>query len=358
MPEGIEIATYRPEFLEQTLTLQERLWSSDRTASGRYLAWKYELNPDGGDGLILVALHGGEVVAMRGFMGARWRFGGDASAFAVPAAGDTVVSRAFEGRGLFSALTEAARHIYRRRGVRILMNTSASAAVFLRSRRLGWRSPGPYCVLRRRADRRAGEDGAIRGAEILPRLGPIGGQILPDGCVLDVRDDPLPAEMAALTASLPADGRLRRVRDRAYFAWRYQSPLSAYRFLMARRDDALDSFLVLRRHLADKSPNLEIADWAVPSEARLVELVAALADAMPEASLAIWANSLSEPARDRLRLCGFESAAPLRSDRGFVRSLLLVSTDDSASAKEFELAGRSLLAYETWDFRLIDSDGA
>lgn len=358
MPEGIEIAPYRPEFHEQILTLQERLWSADPNTNRRYLEWKYELNPDRPDGLIVVALRGGEVVAMRGFMGARWRFGADAPAFAIPAAGDTVIAEAFEGRGLFNALNEAARVLYRQRGIRFLMNTSASAPVLLQSRRAGWRSPGPYLVLRRRADRLAGANGLMRGAEILARLDSVGGRRLSDECALGVREAPLPHEMAALMPSLPADGRLRRVRDHSYFAWRYRSPLSTYRFIVAHRDEALNAFVVLRRPLADESPSLEIADWAAPSELRLVDLLAALAEAVPGASLAIWANSLSAGVQGQLAERGFQPTVAARPSSSFTRSLLLMSTNEAAAADDYVVGGRSLLTYETWDFRLIDSDGA
>jgi GNAT superfamily N-acetyltransferase len=358
MPEGIEIAAYRPEFRAQVVALQERLWSPDPDTNRRYLAWKYDQNPDSADGLIVLALSAGEVVGMRGFMGARWRLGPGPATIPIPAAGDTVVARAFEGRGLLNALNDAARDVYRRRGVRFIMSTSASPPVFLRSRRAGWHSPGPYLTLRRRALRDAGGGRDISSAEILNGLQSMAGQRLSHGSVLRVHAQPLPDEMEGLVASLPPDDRLRRVRNRAYFAWRYRSPLSAYRVLAAYRNEALEAFLVLRRSLAEGSPRVEIADWGASSEDRLCDLLAVLAEATPETALVTWANSLSEPVRRNLQRLGFESVVAARHVRGFARSLLLVATDDAVSPHGYAIAGRSLLTYESWDFRLIDSDGA
>ena len=53
-----------------------------------------------------------------------------------------------------------------------------------------------------------------------------------------------PRAMAELAERIGYDGRIRHVRDEQYFSWRFQNPLSEYRFLFWD-NGRLDGYLVL-----------------------------------------------------------------------------------------------------------------
>ncbi len=72
-----ELLKYRPELKEQILKLQTHLWSlwsPDLALNRAYFEWKYDQNPYIDQPLIYVALCNGEVVGMRGLMGAACSF--------------------------------------------------------------------------------------------------------------------------------------------------------------------------------------------------------------------------------------------------------------------------------------------
>jgi len=68
-----EILKYRPEFKEHLLELQTHLWSPDLALNRAYFEWKYDHNPYINPPLIYIALYNGQVVGMRGLMGAAWQ---------------------------------------------------------------------------------------------------------------------------------------------------------------------------------------------------------------------------------------------------------------------------------------------
>ena len=76
--------------------------------------------------------------------------------------------------------------------------------------------------------------------------------------------------MAELAERIGYDGRIRHVRDEQYFSWRFQNPLSEYRFLFWD-NGRLDGYLVLYRKVYPPG-NDELAyivDWDAINETRV-----------------------------------------------------------------------------------------
>jgi hypothetical protein len=160
--------------------------------------------------------------------------------------------------------------------------------------------------------------------------------------------------MADLVARLPWDGRLRHVRDAAYFAWRFRNPLSHYRFLYAG-DAALKGYLVLHRFEFGRLDHgwVCIADWEAEDDGvRAALLDAALAAGLRRART--WTASASEPVRALLRERGFQErpagGIATRNDGPLVRRL-----DGTAAQDRWMLDGRDVLDIASWDLRMLQS---
>lgn len=131
--------------VEGVLDVQGRLQTPSRQTRRDYLLWKYGANPDRSNSHIVIARSENQVVGMRGYMGQRWTVGSDRTV-SIPLAGDTVVVREHEGRGLLQLMNRVAAAECRRRGNPFMMNIGAGPAVYLQSRRSGWREIEPMRI--------------------------------------------------------------------------------------------------------------------------------------------------------------------------------------------------------------------
>ena len=351
-PTGYTFTGYRPELRAQVLDLQTYLWSPDRAVNAAYFEWKYERNPYLREPLIHLACRDGEVVAMRGFFGARWEAGRPGRAVDAPCAGDLVVAPAHRRRGLVPRLMMFAHADLATRGHALAFNLSAGRATFLASLRTGWRTTTSLEPLERRVGA-VHEPGLLGSAgDPFATLDAAGGSV--SGAV-ELAATPRPGAMAALVARRPSDGRVRHVRDARYFAWRFGNPLSRYRFLYWY-DRRLEGYLVLRAALARERP-VSLVDW----EGDSVRVRAALLEAALEwgrfPNMRAWGAMLDGPERDLLERHGFRP--PVRSpDRPPSHaSTVLVRSFGATGLGAWTLAGRRLLHLASWDLRLIYSDG-
>jgi hypothetical protein len=124
-------------------------------------------------------------------------------------------------------------------------------------------------------------------------LDALGGEVaVGAGTRVRITGDARGADMASLIDRLPYDGRIRHVRDEAYFSWRLGDPLSEYRFLYVG-DDLLRGHLVLKCRGAGRrtSSSVYIVDCeAVDANVRGALLEAAAeSGAFPE--LTIWSTA-------------------------------------------------------------------
>ena len=162
--------------------------------------------------------------------------------------------------------------------------------------------------------------------------------------------EPRPREMAELVARLPWDGRIRHVRDAAFFAWRFRNPLSEYRFLYAG-DGLLKGYLVLQRYLFDRFDRgwVSIADWEAEDDSVRAALLDAALDAGRFRLIQTWTAGASDPVRVLLREHGFQDQAvggiATRNDGLLVRRL--------GGQGNWILGGRDLLDIASWDLRML-----
>jgi len=369
------IARYAPRFKDQIAELQTHLWSGDLAANRAYFEWKYERNPYLPEPLVHLALAEGRVVAMRGLCGAQWEAGGVPEPLDWPCATDLVVEPGHRNQGLFAKLSRAALDDLAARGREYVLSLSALHETRLLSLATGWRGVGSmapagrlrwHAPLARRvrhtlarlplAWHLAGAQpfGAPAG-RAFARLDRIGRRPACGGGVVGVARAPRAEAMAELVARLGHDGRVRHVRDAAFFAWRYANPLQEYRFLFLD-GTRLEGYLVLQRYRSDYGNRLRVnlVDWEASAPAVGAALLAtAIAGAAPP-ELAAWTATLPPERAALLQQQGFSPIDGHLTRRG-LPGVLIRAVRDATPGSDWRLAGRSLLDLRHWDVRMVDS---
>jgi len=374
--EHIDIVRYRPEHADAVAGLHAHVSSADPALTAAYLTWKYRRNPYLSEPHIYLAMKNGAPVGMRGFYGARWQIGSDASRI-IPCASDLLIAPAHRNRGLFARISRKAEEVLSSEGYPCLFSLSASPVTRVGSLALGWkvaaalgelRREAPIAVLKRRSKRRIkstlqdlfGAHTASRiaaRAKVPPRRASAFAQLdridrdRVTGCVAlrTLRAD----AMARLIARLPRDARLRHLRDDSYFAWRYDDPLSDHRFIYCG-GDVLEGYMVLRIPRNGGGREIKIVDWEGSERAVTHALLDhALRGRFPVVTAA--ALGLDQDKKDGLQRHGFlpraegKSGIAAQGHHILVRSL----TRDGNAWPQTRL---SVLDCATWDFRLVYSD--
>jgi len=367
-----EIVRYRPEHKGRVAALQAHLWSRDAARTTRYLEWKYEQNPYAKEPDIYLALAGDAAVGMRGFYGARWESGQAASRrqWSVPVADDFVIAPEHRNHGLATLIMRTALEDLTRRGHGYLFNLSGSQVTVLGSLAMGWKSAGPLepigwagssptwrvrAVLHRtpllwrlaesRLLRTVGEREPFRlldRAASRRRAGSVA-----------IEREPRADAMSELVERLGHDGRIRHVRDREFFAWRFRNPLRLYRYLYSG-GERLDGYLVLRAPdpASGEPRRVAIVDLETASASVRAELLEAAMGAGEFRELFTWAAGLPPDARAWLASHGFEPVDRHLRAHG-CPCILTKQLATQVANGPWRLGDNRLTDLAAWDLRMI-----
>jgi GNAT superfamily N-acetyltransferase len=353
-----EVVKYRTEFKDQVAELQKNLWSFDAALNTAYLEWKYECNPYQPEPLIYLALLAGQVVGMRGLFGAKWQVGHSGQVFG-SCAGDLVIDPEHRKRGLFKLIMAAALEDLAHRGHPYVFNLSGGSKpeTYFSSLATGWRGIGSFQPMQwinpnGFLDPASGE--RRHPMEFLDRNGEAPGG--PLGVSVKIERTPRSKAMAELVEGIESDGRLRHIRDERYFAWRFQNPLSVYRFLYWE-DIQLQGYLVLRTSFDAEWAFIEIVDWEARNAQVRADLLRAAIEWGRFDGLTIWSATLPVEAKTLLQNAGFEPLEQDESLEGPRPTVLIRAVRDDVLPEDWVLDGISLLDLNNWDLRMIYSDG-
>jgi hypothetical protein len=350
-----EIVPYDERHRGAVLRLRTLFRSVAPAWNDAHFRWQQEENPCFEGPWIQLALRRGEVVAMRVLQHALWEVGDAGAPLRAPCFAGTAIDPAHRRKGLFGRLTRASEADLARRGVGWAFNLSAGAATHVSSLAEGWRGVGSLRTVRR-AQSVGGERVrdrvrryAVRAARLAERPGP----------GVRVEDEARPEAMAALAAACRRPGRLRRLRDAAYFRWRFRDPSSRYRFVVVERNGGLAGFVALHRPAPPiPAGGLSLADWECGDGLSWDDLLGAAVGYAERVQkpLGTWSAAWPEPAQQALRRLGFEDD-PEPGPLARSRPTLLVRRLGAARDREpWLLHGVRLDALEAWDPRMTDSD--
>lgn len=374
-----ELVCYEPQLKRQVIELQTHLWSPSTALNTSYFEWKYERNPCIDVPLIYLAMHDGKAVGMRGFFGTEWEGGVPTQKFSALYADDLVVALEHRNCGLIPKIMTAAFKDLAKLKYQYALNLSAGPMTILSSIATGWRNVGsmqPMCQRSRRAAIQSGRDRLVARLPFLSReISEIVRQwsekerwSLADIDVDRVRyqlrnlpwihfeDAPRCVDMAELVERIGGGGRIRHVRNREYFDWRFKNPLSTYRFLFWEKMH-LEGYLVLQEYtsaFADKEV-LNIVDWEASSVAVQAELLQAAMKLTADKRSIIWSVSLPLPTKTVLEKSGFRLERQPQSATQHRPSLLIRAIRDEELDEDWLFAGERLLDMKSWDLRMLYS---
>lgn len=366
-----EVLRYRPAHKSQVAKLQVHLWSSDPRRASQYLEWKYEENPYAKEPVIYLAYQGSDLVGMRGFYQSKWEIGTPLETHSILVADDAVIVPSHRNRSLSTLIMRAAFEDLAKSGHEYVLNLSGSPVTVVSSLAMGWKSAGPLEPI----SLETGLNLARQGRRLLKRTA--FGRKYAESSLLRSRAkrDPFnqldrlssrqksgsisigcearPDAMAELVSRLGHDGRIRHVRDREFFAWRFRNPLSIYRFLYCGTS-RLDGYLVLKcQHPTTPNPSkVRVVDLEGTSAAVRAALLDAAIDLGRFQELYAWAATLPAETRNHLSGRGFKPTDLESRARG-CPCVLVKAVSPQRGAGKWTLGNRRLTDLADWDMRML-----
>jgi GNAT superfamily N-acetyltransferase len=373
-----EVVLYQPDLKDQVLELQTHLWSPSLALNRNYFEWKFERNPYMDKPLIYLAMLDGRAVGMRSFFDVKWEVGRPAQTFTCLYADDAVVTPSHRNHGVMPRIMTTALSDLANSSYDYVFNLSAGSMMFLTSISMGWRSAGGVQPMRRRTWQAAVPDRLHQVMKRLPTIfrkvdafasgrstrGPRTLTAMNEGRVgqsakavpgLSLQNVPRCSEMAELVERIGGSGRIRHVRDREYFDWRLQNPLSRYRFLFWDTD-RLEGYLVLQEYTSEFALRniVNIVDWEAGNSAIKAELLSAALKLVRDRNVNIWSATLTPETiellvRNRFQ---FETSPPgiLQQCPG----ILARATGDQKESS-WLLGGLRVTDPANWDLRMLYS---
>jgi hypothetical protein len=162
--------------------------------------------------------------------------------------------------------------------------------------------------------------------------------------------------MARLVKRLGNDGRIRHVRDETYFAWRFKSPLSRYRFLFWE-DGGLNGYLVLQDYVSEYMPRtrVNIVDWEAMNATICTELLRAAISWCDFPVMEVWSATMDSDKKILLRESGFKPMDLGKGMRDHQFCLLVRPVQKVIKESNWSIANVQLLDMANWDVRMIFS---
>lgn len=366
---------YTPDLLEQVCVLQKRIWGSSIELNAAYLQWKYLHNPYIPEPLIYLALFGGRVVGMRAMFGTCWEAGDYSDKFVLPCAADTFIEPTHRDRGLFQDLTGFLMSDLKEQGYKHVINLSPSSYNYVVSvLTMGWRPMGSSEVLTRkipsnfvvakliestsrfRIARKVRKVSRALGVKIrtvarINAFAHLDHNAETQGHPVSLAREAKPGPMAELIQRHGGDGRIRHVRDRTFFSWRFGNPRGNYRFLYWGEED-LRGYMILQNTVGQGHVN--IVDWEGSSPEVRSDLLKAALTWGHFRNVRTWGTTLSEPVIEVLQQAGFTAAGNTKGSSHRDGQFLLKSLGRHDTSDIHN--GRQLFEPGHWDLRMIYSD--
>ncbi|MGI8478992.1 MAG: hypothetical protein ACR2M2_03920, partial [Gaiellaceae bacterium] len=336
-------------------------------------------NPYLPEPILFVALDvNGGVVGTRGFHGTQWHTPDEK--VVIPCAEDFTIAADHQNTGLATAIMRFALEDLEQRGYEYVMSASGGQVTVLHSLAMGWKSLGAMEPVARLAWGERARHGihqrslqAVRrlwrpgrrsrtfsrrlyggGKTSFGRLDRVPRKPAADPrAAIVVSASPDPAALADVAGRRPFDGRIRHVRDPAFFEWRFENPSREYRFLLYELDGRLEGFMAIARYHSYHPPTLpfHIVDWEGSShEVRADLLEFAVAHGGFDGFRA-WTSSLPDESKALLAGADFRPVELELRARGMPCVLL----KKLGASGDRSIGGVPAIAPAHWDIRLIDS---
>lgn len=374
-----EFVRYQPGHKSEVMELFAQLWPPDKELNSAYFDWKYCRNPYVSDPLIFVALHRREVVCVFCWLPGMYRAGDREQRYLCVAGSDAVTRQDHRRRGLHDMLKNTS--IEQLEAESYQFEISMSNNEHSRGSALKWGAMVTELTVMQRVPSR--DTGRLRRiVRTLPVLSTICRRFNEDASrwrptmdesrpfqVLDrnyegtdhfgrshtvLEERPRPREMALLAGLHSRTGRIGQVRDERFYAWRYENPFSAYRFLFWEKT-GLQGYLVLRQPAQGRSNAAFVVDWEAAGTGVFREMLDVVIRYGGFGSIGIWSVGIDADLMKVLTRCGFRPTGKTTSSGGTCFCPSIVARP-FRGADEWRMAGRDVREISNWDLRPIYSD--
>ncbi len=370
-----KLQMYTPDLWQEICRIHRCLGGRVAVVPPVFLDWKYLRNPFLDQPLIYLALYGRRVVGMRAVFGTCWEAGDCSQKVVLPVFSDTGIVSEHRDRGLYAELSGYAMDDLRARGFSHVLSFTPNASNYVVSvMTMGWRPLGSqesmtrgapssavtavqasHSGSRQKMKERIREVSIIAGRQLKAALrinafAELEKNVRAGKSFLSVSRTPRPLAMAKLVSQIGGDARLRHVRDRAYFSWRFDNPRFCYRFIFWGRAE-LDGYMILQNTPGRRQVN--IIDWEGRNEQVRTDLLEAVIRLGRFRAMSTWGATLSDSRIETLRNNGFSStgASCGHAERFMIRPLV-------PDARENCILGCNPLEQKNWSLRMMYSDGA
>lgn len=286
----LRIIEFEDRHLDDLCRLQTLHWNGDISVNRRYFQWKYRAGPASTASRLYLAVSDDRVVGMRGYYPSRWILEPGGEPKVVLTAADLVVHPDFRQMGVSRALLDWSHRDIPRYLSPFLMNLSASKVNRVELLASGWRSLGRFSVWNR-IPRLAGPLRRV-GVTVGRGFDRLDAAKRPVGSALETK--PRSAPMASLAARAPR-AQIQLKRDEAFFLWRFENPMSEYRFLFLGEGE-LNAYLVVQCWRDHDHEWVNLIDYACVDPSHLAPLVSTVVGACGMHCLRVW-----EPGTEALR---------------------------------------------------------
>jgi hypothetical protein len=301
-------------------------------------------------------------------IGAKWQIGIPGQSFLGLCVGDSVIAPEHRRSGLFTRITRIALNDLDKMGYTYVFNLSASPVTLHASLAMGWRSVGDLQTMHWKAGQGANSSRMLSYAAKFSMLfsakksNPFHlmdknsmkrqGKVSP---YVFVEQTPQPEAMAELVKRTVSDERIRHVRDKEYFSWRFNNPLSRYRFL-SWQDTRMEGYLILQTKSENNRLRVNIVDWEAANLQVQSDLLQAALRLGNFDVLSIRTATLPDAVKMLLKKNGFH-LSEAKSIEQYRPTVLVRPVRDDMLNTEWTVEGRRLLDLSNWDLRMIYSDG-
>lgn len=281
------------------------------------MTWKYTHNPYLPKTLIYLALWEAKVVGMRGFSGAQW-FNGHNDPIRCLCAGDLVIEPGHRNQGLVSKIMAFSMENLVERGFEFAFNLSGGPITQLSSLATGWKSIGLFDSYHCCPD----TFGLASFETLNETTYVVGGNEMRLGRHAD------PSFMFEVTRQVGRKGALHADRSAEFYQWRFQNPLSEYRFLYLSGPKT-QGYLVLQIPTNRKPRRVAIVDWAATDPAGLDALLELSIALCRQHRITIGSTLFQDYSLDLLKLHGFEKVKKRSGIEKFRSAVLVYPLDRS-----------------------------
>lgn len=377
---NFEIFRYSCDFedhIDQIARLKTINWGLDFDVFRSYAKWNYLDRPHSKPPLIYFVRVGEEIVAMRGAYETTWQVKNAPTRFNALCSADLLILQEYRNKGLYKEFANYVMDDLCKMGVQHYFSFTATPLNAMISLSIGWKAIGKINIMKKqfRTNRskaislakniagpraikllkkaglnlilkRRRKDNSQRNDEIYHRAR------MQFPSRISLENTPRPLEMSRLVDSTLPKDKITLVRDESFFQWRYNNPLSKYRFLYWY-DDGLKGYLVLQSHLysIESLGTYNIFELEATDSSIKIELLNAMTSIMNDVSISVWTNMLDQVSYEFLESKGFKEENSAKSVKEHSRTILIRPIGKHDEKIEFQ--GLNLLDADNWDFKMI-----